>query len=594
MRPLSWLHISDLHLRQGTQWAQNFVLQEMCRHIEQQVESNVAPDFILVTGDIAFSGQADEYRLAEDFFDKLQATSGVPLDRIFCVPGNHDIDRSRHQNTFRAVRRAIRTRSDANAILENNDDLTALLTRQEHYRNFQESYFGGQDKTWTPEGLGYVARLNIQDVRLAIIGLDSAWIAEGGEGDHGKLLLGERQAFDAIDCALDKDEPPHVLIAMAHHPFRLLQEFDRMPIQYRLERDIQFFHHGHLHQAETRLGGPIGSQCLTVATGASFAGRENDNSYSVVTLDVFNATRSVRSFQYYSALGTYSLSSDEERYPISLTGTTTCGVPQLAESIMVYSPGLKYIAYYLAALILGPKTEFPIAYGDSYIFGAIEAARILPDNDLAESSVRLKNFKNILDIHFGYKSIEEILHGFGGIVVGFGQALAEACKSDTQLPSRLKERDQDARRFAGTQPQRVSFHTLDLLSELEQTQDWIELMGQAARHVDSPNELVATTAKRKLALALSSIGEPAYKREATEIYRSLSESQSAEYTDYANLALLLIDKGQVDDAERIVFNAIELFPEQKSVFIEVGQLIVDKTGDRALRMRIDQTVRGQA
>ena len=594
MRPLCWLHISDLHLREGTQWAQNFVLQEMCCQIEQHVASDAAPDFILATGDIAFSGQADEYCLAVDFFDMLQATSGVPRDRIFCVPGNHDIDRSRHQNTFNAVRQAIRTRSDANAILENDDDLAALLTRQEHYRDFQESYFGDQGKTWTPEGLGYVAKLNIQDVRLAIIALDSAWIAEGGEGDHGKLLIGERQAFDAIDCALGSDEPPHVLIAMAHHPFRLLQEFDRMPVQYRLERDTQFFHHGHLHQAETRMGGPVGSQCLTVATGASFAGRENDNSYSWVTLDVLNATRSVRSFQYYSALGTYSLSSQEERYPISLTGTTTCGVSQLAEAIMAYSPRLKHLAYYLAALILGPKTEFPITHGDSHIFGAIEAAQILPDNDFADGSVKLKSLKNILDIHFGYKPIDEILQGFGEIIVEFGRALLDACRVDTGLSSRLEERDQDARRFAGTQPQEVSFHTLDLLRELEQSHAWAELMNQAARHAESPNQLVAIPAKRKLALALSSIGEPAYKRHAREIYGSLSESQWAEYTDYVNLALLLIDDGQMDHAQGVVFDGIELFPKQTSEFLRVGRMIVGKTGDRVLRLRIDRIMRGQA
>lgn len=592
MRPISWLHISDLHLREDTQWSQNFVLQDMCRHIAQQHASHAAPDFVLVTGDIAFSGQAEEYRLAEQFFDRLQVTSGVSCDRIFCVPGNHDIDRSRQQNTFRAVRQAIRTGSDVHSILENEEEFATLLTRQENYRHFQESYFADQKKTWTPEGLGYVSKLNIQDVRFAIIALDSAWLSEGGESDHGKLLIGERQAFGAVDCALADEKPPHVLIAMAHHPFRLLQEFDRMPIQYRLERDIQFFHHGHLHQAETRMGGPVGSQCLTVAAGASFAGRENDNSYSLVTLDILRATRSVRSFQYNSALGTFSLSSDEERYPIDFTGATTCEVSQLAEALIVYTPSLRHIAHYVASLILGPKTEFPISIGNSHVFGAIEAASILGDNDLVESSVRLKSFRNILDIHFGYRPIEEILDRFGEVIIEYADALADACMVDTELPRRLEEREHDARRFAGAQPQGVSSYTLELLGELEEAHDWSELARQAARHVESPNQLVALPAKRKLALALSSTDEPANKRQAIELYRSLCESQTPEYTDFANLVLLLMASGQMDDAEKVVFDGFDIFPEQTNLFQELGHNIVDQTGNRALRMRIAQVVKG--
>ena len=29
----------------------------------------------------------------------------------------------------------------------------------------------------------------IQDVRLAVVGLNSSWLAEGGGSDHGKLII---------------------------------------------------------------------------------------------------------------------------------------------------------------------------------------------------------------------------------------------------------------------------------------------------------------------------------------------------------------------------------------------------------------------
>ena len=122
MRPLSWLHISDLHLRVGGEWAQDVVLTEMCRHIEQQRNDGSTLDFILVTGDIAFSGQAEEYSIAERFFDELATKSGVPRDLIFCVPGNHDIDRSKQEMAFRGARAELRDPSSVDNFLANSDE----------------------------------------------------------------------------------------------------------------------------------------------------------------------------------------------------------------------------------------------------------------------------------------------------------------------------------------------------------------------------------------------------------------------------------------------------------------------------------------
>ena len=151
MRPICWLHISDLHLHVGNEWSQNVVLQEMCRDIERKRETGMKADFILISGDIAFSGKAKEYDLAKEFLAKLQSHSGVPAERIFCVPGNHDIDRSRQRSAFVGARHRLQTISDINELLCDSEELATLLVRQEHYRNFQDSYFSTQCKTTLPK-----------------------------------------------------------------------------------------------------------------------------------------------------------------------------------------------------------------------------------------------------------------------------------------------------------------------------------------------------------------------------------------------------------------------------------------------------------
>ena len=593
MRPIRWLHISDLHLRVGQEWSQNHVLREMCRNIKRQRESGIKADFVLVTGDIAYSGKAEEYDLARQFFDQLRVHSDVPKERIFCVPGNHDVDRSRQTNAFDGARENLRTGSDVDALIGTTEELQSLLARQENYLQFLESYFDGQDRNWISGGLAYVAKFEVNDVACAVVGLNSAWLAEGGEVDHGNLVIGERQAFDAVDEASNEDAPPHIILAMAHHPFRLLKEFDRLPVQHRIERDCHFFHHGHLHQAETRMGGPSGSQCLTVATGASYAGREYGNSYSMVNLDVFEATRSVQSYQYDNSIGTYSFASVEDQYRINFNSRSDCDIAELAEAIRSYDGSTRSVAYYFAALILGRKSEFPISTDGGHTFGSMEAAETLGNDDLYVKSVNLIRFRNILQIHYGRESLCNIIERFGEFIAQYSAALNVACESDPNLGSRLAERDADARRLAERERPETPSQTLVLFEELHEARDWNLLGELAERHMQSPNPTVAVAAKRMLALCQSNSDETANRSKAKRIYESLLASEHAEASDFANTALLLLAEKDFDYAARLVIDGINSFPESKRLFRDIGNQIVGASGDREFRRRLEEMTRGQ-
>ena len=146
MRPISWLHVSDIHVSERDTWSQDVVLTAMGSHIATQRKEGVAFDFILATGDIAFSGKKKEYDLAAGFFDTISAASGVPKERIFCIAGNHDIDRDRQKMCFLGARGHLHDQNRVDAMLAPGEDLETLLKRQQAYRSFQESYFTGQDK----------------------------------------------------------------------------------------------------------------------------------------------------------------------------------------------------------------------------------------------------------------------------------------------------------------------------------------------------------------------------------------------------------------------------------------------------------------
>ncbi len=590
MRPIVWLHISDIHLRAVNQWSQDVVLQALCRSVEDQREEGTSADFILVSGDIAFAGKREEYALAENFFKELQTATEVPLERFFCVPGNHDINRDRQNMCFRGVLGELNNANKVDVFLGGGEDFETLLTRQENYRAFQDSFFDKQDRHQTQEGLGYISRIAIGEVQLAILALNSAWLAEGGKEDHGRLLIGERQVINAIGMGFHGEHKPHIIVAMAHHPFHLIQEFDRSIVQHRLEEAAHFFHCGHLHEPENRLTGPLGKSCLTVAAGASYETRQSRHAYSIVKLDLLRGIRNISVLRYSPEKGAYFCESTEE-YQIELSPIASIGVKDLALAIQNAYPAIEAIANYLAALVLGKKSEFPIPTLIGYNFGSYESLRSLSCGELSRKAEQFITFRNALSLFFDRESLEEILLKYGETVSQFGNALIEECQVDSVLKKRLGEYEADSRRMANGTPRSAFHHSLSLMQDLVEDRNWPLLRGLAERHLTISDLSVNSQVKRMLALALANFEETRDRKKAIELFQELVQCPFLEFSDFGNLAILLLGDGLASDAEEVVLKGIERFPERISYFYEIGQKIVVATGNRSFRKRLENELR---
>lgn len=554
MRPICWLHVSDIHLTMSDDWAQDVALRAMCEHISHQRGHETASDFILMTGDVAFSGKNEEYARASRFFDVLSDASGVPRNLIFCIPGNHDVDRDRQSLCFVGARTVLETQNHIDALLAPTEELATLLQRLEAFRQFQEAYFLDQDRLWTSDGLGYVSHLTIDEIHLAIVGLNSAWLAGGGKGDHGKLLIGEHQVIEAIRLLNAAADAPHVVLGMTHHPLHVLQEFDRVPALNRLESACQFLHCGHLHEPEARAAGLSGSGCLTLTAGASFETRHSANSYSVVRLDLHAATRTVTNVRFNPATGTFS-NAEPTSYVMEIAPSGRCSVAELANALASFHTALAPWANYLAAVLLERKTELPILTND------------------------------------GSADLVDILRRHGEAVAQYGVALDDASRDDEELQARLGQLEADALALRGAESQPGASHTEALLLDLARSGDWTELRAHSERHVDSADRTIAMQAKGMLALALGKTGEHTDRVVAIGLYRELLECGNAEFTDAGILATLLHEEGLPDEAKVVLLVAIKRFSVDKSdYFAGIGQDIVGAGGDRAFRKQLEAAI----
>lgn len=126
---ITWLHLSDVHYAFNnfdTNLMRNCLLDEL-----RNLSSTYDFSFIVVTGDLSYKSKLDTSAIS-GFFDSVLDILNLDKNRLFIVPGNHDVDRN------------IIFRKDAiNTILGYNSQETDMLERldilNEGFKNFYNS-----------------------------------------------------------------------------------------------------------------------------------------------------------------------------------------------------------------------------------------------------------------------------------------------------------------------------------------------------------------------------------------------------------------------------------------------------------------------
>ena len=93
------LHIADIHFRAPDCNHPDIdphrpFRTRMVQDARTRVQEHGPVGAFLVGGDIAFKGDPQEYATASEWLKEFAVACGCPMERVFVVPGNHDIDRS--------------------------------------------------------------------------------------------------------------------------------------------------------------------------------------------------------------------------------------------------------------------------------------------------------------------------------------------------------------------------------------------------------------------------------------------------------------------------------------------------------------------
>jgi predicted phosphodiesterase len=184
MNTVTWLHLSDWH-QKGQEFDRKVVRDALMTDIRerQNISSDLRQiDFSVITGDIAFSGKAEEYDAAtEHLLKPLIEAWGIGDDgwkRLYVVPGNHDIDRNLVSKLKSEVQLSLDHPKAVHEVLGKEWKRNALLSVFSNYSKFVSKHLSESiESTKNDPAYSYVSKLKVGKRNIAILGLNSAWFA---------------------------------------------------------------------------------------------------------------------------------------------------------------------------------------------------------------------------------------------------------------------------------------------------------------------------------------------------------------------------------------------------------------------------------
>ncbi len=297
-RMLRLLHISDIHgrgSREKEPWRRRRVLGPAWDSNLAQLIQDGPIDLVCFTGDAADRGLPEEYPELTDFFEALLDRLRLPRERLFLVPGNHDIDRGAASEIWPKFRDTpvdslsfSRWMAGLEAAPPGFEPTwrEAILERAAAWRRWVQRDLKRPElePARSAHGtLGFRVTLDFHGLPVHMIGLDTAWLS-GDDADSGRLRLTENQLQALVHD--EKGEPLAGLrLALMHHPFSELA--DGASCRRLVDGSLDLVLRGHLHDPEVETWIDPGRKVRQLAAGCLYEGHDADryhNACQVITL----------------------------------------------------------------------------------------------------------------------------------------------------------------------------------------------------------------------------------------------------------------------------------------------------------------------
>ncbi|MEA3202058.1 MAG: hypothetical protein QOE90_3486 [Thermoplasmata archaeon] len=279
------VHVSDIHFKDGsasTSVAQTDVKTQLTKDAAEVCNALPVPAGILVTGDIAFAGQASEYATARSWLEDLCKALKVPSEDVWTIPGNHDVDRSKHKDN--AIIEGLHAQLRKEKPLEIDQAIDKIVRQPaackallDPFSNYDE-FAAGYECRIPSDRFFWEQELPLNDTSmLAIRGIHSALVSTAKDSNTThKLVVGSLQYTlpEKVGCTY---------LVMCHHPPNWLLDGEVLEKKLKPRARIHLFGHRHDHAIDHI------NDSVRISAGALFPDKEEQNwapRYNIIALRV--------------------------------------------------------------------------------------------------------------------------------------------------------------------------------------------------------------------------------------------------------------------------------------------------------------------
>lgn len=283
---LSILHISDFHFTKRKNREQKIVVDALIKDLEDLCIGHRRPDIVMFTGDLVNGGGVDSHAEAYDFLlARVAKAAGVSDDRLFIVPGNHDLARS-EVNLNKEAHRDWRTAAgDMDAV---NSFYEAKAFDELGARKF--SAFHELERYLSEDSVShrnpFVTVYRIDTIKIDVVVINTAMLSVGGheefENDSGFLAVPEYALLEAAESLTEGS----FRIYATHHPFEMMSEAGARMLRRSIEENANVHLFGHMHDPEARNTIGFKGELFSDQAGAVFTQRRGAYiGYSLISVD---------------------------------------------------------------------------------------------------------------------------------------------------------------------------------------------------------------------------------------------------------------------------------------------------------------------
>lgn len=238
---IRWLHISDLHFN-NNDMSTCMLREELLKFL---VNRGFHCDYVFCTGDIRTANAKTNHFTDEavTFLKALCTSVGISVDRLFIVPGNHDVDRGSEGRDDAVHRVSFRRKGyyDPRCGSIEAEDIIAIHEGQKEFREFL-------GKIYDSDRLAYYddpgqPHFNIETTDFNILHIDTT-ITHTEDQEAMDLIIGTKFLQNVLST-LNQDKPT---ILLTHYPFTaLLQEEKKYVSELLYRKGVRLWLAGHEH-----------------------------------------------------------------------------------------------------------------------------------------------------------------------------------------------------------------------------------------------------------------------------------------------------------------------------------------------------------